>query len=269
MKRAFLHTILIAVVGLAASCEKVIDIPLNEADQQVVVEAVGRSFLGESYVLLSKTGTVYDDTGFEKRSGATVTVTDKDGVETTFTEDPLQLGRYVAPTFQTTANNSYDLRVVLSDGEVLTASSTTNSIPVLDSLSFIQQNGGFGGFTDDTTFLVFYSFTDNGAEENFYRIRAWVNGEADNNYYIGNDVLGNGKPTTAPLFATESESKDTVYVELLSIDEDTYTYMLTLSNNISQGAFSATPANPVSNIEGGGIGYFGAYTIDTATIIMP
>jgi hypothetical protein len=115
---------------------------------------------------------------------------------------------------------------------------------------------------------LFYNFTDNGAETNFYRFKLWVNGEADENYYIGNDVLGNGQPVSAPFFATEIKSKDTVNVELLSMDEATYTYLSTLSSNLSSGAFGATPANPVTNIDNA-IGYFGVYMVDTMSIIMP
>jgi hypothetical protein len=255
-------------LAVATSCEKVIDLPLNEADQRIVVEAVGRNFEGESYVLLSRTGSVYDDNGFEKLSGAAVTVTDKDGVEVTFEEDPLVAGRYLAPTFQTTPNNQYNLSIAV-DGQNLTATGKTLSAPVLDSLTYIPQFGGFGGASADTTFLLFYNFTDNGAEENYYRVRAWVNGERDDNFYIGDDVLGNGQTTAAPLFATTIKSQDTVFVELLSMDEETYKYLFTLSSNLTQGAFSATPANPVSNIEGDAIGVFSMYMVDTMSIIIP
>lgn len=268
MKKRVLQLALFAAVGFAVSCEKVIDVPLNEADQQIVVEAVGRSFVGESYVILSKTGTVYDDSGFEKLTGAVVTITDKDGIVTLFAEDPLNPGKYLSPTFQTVPLNQYSLKVNLTDGSELTSTSTTKSLATIDSLNFIQQNGGFGGVTTDTTFLVFYHFKDILGEENFYRVRAWVNGERDDNYYLGNDLLGDGVPTRAPLFATSVSSKDTVLVELLSMDEATYTYLTTLSSNVSQGAFSASPGNPVSNVNGA-IGYFGTYSIDTMSIIMP
>ncbi len=265
MKKLALQFAAIAVLALSFSCEKVIDIPLNEADQEIVVEAVGRNFLGESYVLLSKTGSVYDDSGFEKLTDAVVTVTDQDGVETIFTHDPLNPGKYIAPDFAAMPNSAYSLNIV-TDGKTLTSSSTTNSIPTLDSLSYIAVPPGFG--SEDTTFLLFYNFVDNGDETNFYRVKAWVNGKADNNYYIGDDVLGNGQPASAPIFATEIKSKDTVHIELLSMDEDTYKYLFTLNSNLSSGAFGATPANPVTNIDEA-IGYFGVYMVDSMSIVMP
>lgn len=264
-----IYKVAVAIVGLIVlqSCEKVIDIPLNEADQQIVVEAIGRNYIGESYIILSKTGTVYDDAGFEKLSGATVTVTDKDGVETIFLESLITPGTYLAPDFQAEPNNAYNLSIT-TEGANLTASSTTNSLPVLDSLTYIVQPPGFG--LQDTAFLVFYNFTDPAEEENYYRVRAWVNGVRDDNYYIGDDQLGNGLPASAPLFATQIQSQDTVFVELLSMDEATYEYLFTLDSNLDSGTpFSATPSNPVSNIDGNAIGYFGVYMVDTMTIIMP
>ena len=59
-----------------------------------------------------------------------------------------------------------------------------------------------------------------------------------------------------------------VHIELLSMDEDTYTYLSTLNSNINSGPFGATPANPVTNIDNA-IGYFGVYMVDTMSIIMP
>jgi hypothetical protein len=253
------------VVGIV-SCEKVIDVPLNESDRRIIVEAVGRSFEGESYILLSKSGSVYDDGGFEKLSGATVSITDQTGEVTVFTEDLLEPGRYIAPTFVVTANNTYDLSIEY-DGTALTAQSKSFSLPTIDSLNYIETTG-FGGGTD-TTYLVFYNYTDNAAETNYYRIRPIVNGKKDNNYYLADDRLGNGQQLTAPIFGTDVGPGDTVLIELLSMDADAYEYLFTLSSTLTSGAFGAAPANPVSNIEGDGIGYFGVYMVDTMSIIMP
>ncbi|MFT5821944.1 MAG: hypothetical protein ACI8ZM_003200 [Crocinitomix sp.] len=265
MKIFALQFAALASLALSFSCEKVIDIPLNEADQEIVVEAVGRNYLGESYVLLSKTGSVYDNTNFEKITDAVVTVTDQDGLETVFTHDPSSPGKYMAPAFEAMPNSSYSLSVVTAD-LTLSSSSITNSLPVLDSLNYFVVPPGFG--STDTTFLLFYNFVDNGDETNFYRVKAWVNDTLDNNYYIGDDVLGNGQPVSAPLFSTEIKSKDTVHIELLSMDEATYKYLLTLNSNLTSGPFGAVPANPVTNIDNA-IGYFGVYMVDTMSIIMP
>ncbi|MDA7803358.1 DUF4249 domain-containing protein [Crocinitomix sp.] len=268
MKKIILNLIILVSVVFVVSCEKVIDVPLNEADREVVIEAVARSYEGESYVKVSRSGSVYDDSGFETISESNVTLTDQDGIVTVFTEDPLNLGTYIAPDFVAIPNNNYNLQVEVGT-DVYTASSKSNSLPSLDSLSYLLNVGGFGGFGDDTTFLVFYHYTDNAAETNFYRIRSWVNGKLDNNYYLNDDKLGNGQPVQAPVFGTDARSKDTVLIELMSIDKPTHLYLTTLASNLASGGpFSPAPANPVSNMSDG-LGYFGVYMCDTLSIIMP
>ena len=150
----------------------------------------------------------------------------------------------------------------------MTANAKTNAKPVIDSLTYIMQVGGFFGETEDTAFLVFYNFMDDVDETNYYRIRSWVNGKADENFYLTDDKLFNGLQIVAPMFGTQIGPRDTVFVELQSMDEANFIYLNTLSLNLSQSAFAAAPANPVTNIENG-IGYFGAYTLDTLTLILP
>ncbi len=69
---------------------------------------------------------------------------------------------------------------------------------------------------------------------------------------------------------------DTITVELLSINEETYIYYKTLINIVGgntgggpAGQLSGpTPANPESNLSNGAMGYFSAYTVSTDTIII-
>jgi hypothetical protein len=51
-----------------------------------------------------------------------------------------------------------------------------------------------------------------------------------------------------------------------SVDSGVYTYLRTLQQTINQN--SATPANPLSNITGGALGYFSAYSYSSQTVII-
>lgn len=259
---------LIPFLAFVVSCEKVIDIPLNEADQQIIVEGKLYDEPNSSFVKLSKSGSVYDDSGFEKISGATVTVSDNNGNTYSFTEDPLVPGKYVDPTFMTQENTTYYLSVV-NGADVYSASSYTQTDIAFDTLFYKVQNGGFGQQSTDTTFFTFFSFTDNGAEENYYRILPYVNGKRPNGDYLSNDDLYNGGNFSQPFFAEEMKKGDTLVAVIVSMDKANYTYFLTLAQNSGGGPFAPTPANPVSNIEGGAIGYFGAYMTGSDTIIYP
>ena len=73
---------------------------------------------------------------------------------------------------------------------------------------------------------------------------------------------------TSPFFGISFDSADTVYAELWSMNKANYDYFSALFTNLNQSPFSAAPADPPSNIENG-IGYFGAFMVDTVSIIIP
>ncbi|MEO9534251.1 MAG: DUF4249 domain-containing protein [Crocinitomicaceae bacterium] len=259
---------IIPVLMVFISCEKVIDIPLNEADQKVVVEAQLYDIPYESFVKLSKTGSVYDDGGFEKIIGASVIVSDNMGNTHVFEEQTGEPGLYLDTTFVALPNRLYTLTVV-ENGNTYSAISTVNSDVTLDSLDYILNVGGFGQDPNDTSYFTFYNFTDNGSEENYYRALTVVNGEIQTPY-LNDDKLFNGNNFRQPFFGDAFGPGDTLTAYLTSMDKPAYTYFVTLeSNQNSGGPFSATPANPVTNIEGGAIGFFGVFMTDALTIIFP
>lgn len=260
--------LILPIVLAFVSCEKVIDIPLNEADQRVVVEAQLYDIPYESFVKLSRTGSVYDDSGFEKISGATVTVSDNMGNSYLFTEQTSEPGLYLDTTFIALPSRTYSLNVQ-ENGNTYTSISEVNSEVVLDSLDYQLQVGGFGLDPDDTTYFTFYNFTDNGSEENYYRAVTFLNGEEESSYFNDDDLF-NGNVFRQPFFADSFGPADTLTVFLISMNKGGYDYFVTLETAQSGGGpFSATPANPVSNIEGGAIGFFGVYLTDNLTIIFP
>jgi hypothetical protein len=261
--------VFIAVLSLLSfSCEKVIDIPLNEADVQVIVEGKLYDLPQSSFIKLSKSGSVYDDSGFEKISGATVTVTDTQGGNYLFTEDPNEPGKYIDTTFVTQPNTTYNLTVNTSEG-TYTAVSYTQSDIQFDSLDYIVQNGGFGQQTTDTTFFTFFNFTDNANEKNYYRIIPYVNNQSPNGEYLTEDELYNGNNFRQPFFAEQMKKGDTLVAVIISMDEPNYKFFSTLGQNADGGPFAPAPANPVSNIEGGAIGYFGAFMTGNEMLVYP
>ena len=252
---------------LFSSCEKVIDVPLNEADRRVVVEGALYDIPFESSVKISKTGSVYDDAGFEKVSGAVVTVTDDLGNVSIFAEDPTQPGFYTDINFIAQPNRTYSLSID-SGGEIYTAESTTSSPVQFDTLYYQEQTGRFGQMPGDTNYFTFYSFTDNGNEANYYRAVPFKNG-VPGQQYLNDDKLNSGEGFTQPFFADQFGPKDTLTAYLISMDEFVYRYFFSLDANQDGGQFAPTPANPVSNLNGDAIGYFGAFMTDVRTIIYP
>ena len=248
------------------SCEKVIDIPLIEADQTIVVEAILKDRADESYVIVTRTGTVYEETNFEYVNDANVQVFDDMGGSFEF--ESVGDGQYLSPGFVVVPERKYELKVEV-DGKVVTATCQTRSKPKIDSLSYLSLAGLFGIPVDEPLYLVSFHSLDNVNERNFYWMKIFRNGEENRGYYLGNDQLVNGQSYEAQFFGSEADPGDSVFVEMISMDEANYDYLIGLSNNLASGPFAAAPANPPSNLEGGAVGFFGAYTTDTLSIVIP
>lgn len=248
------------------SCEKVIDVPLNEAEVQTIVEAKLYDEPQASFIKISRSGSVYEQSNFEAVTGASVQVTD--GVTTwNFTEQGTP-GTYIDTNFITQPNTTYDLTID-NAGEIYTATGQTRSDVQFDSLDYILAVGGFGQQESDTNFFTFFNFTDNGSEENYYRVVPIKNGDRSDNWYLSDDKLYNGSNFRQPFFAEQFESGDTLIAVLVSMDKPMYTYYSTLANNQDGGPFSPTPGNPVTNIEGKAIGYFGVFMTGNEVFIYP
>lgn len=273
MKKNTLTLLLLFISLLFFSCEEVIEIPLNDADQKIVVEAFTSNIEGRSFVKLSKSSTVYTTNNFEKISDASVLITDQNGINYVFEEDSLEKGTYLYPGFKVEENTTYNLKII-SEGEEVTGISTSLQVPQLDLVlgapiyAFPDSLSQGLEFFDPSTRLVLYLFSDPAPVGDNYRIIAYINGERDNNYYIANDVIGSGEQFGGILFGADVDSSDQVHIELLTMDNANYDYFYSLVNNTSTGPFAATPSNPVSNLSDNALGYFGAYLMDTTSFVV-
>ena len=265
--------ILLSTSFLQISCEEVIDIPLNNADQKIVVEAFTSNIEGRSYVKLSKSSNVYTNNNFEKVSKASVIITDQNGINTVFMEDSIEKGLYLYPSFKVEENMTYNLKVV-TEGIEITGTTKSSYTPKFDLVLGAPINAlpdtltqGLE-FFDPNTRLILYLFSDPKPVGDNYRIIVYVNGEKDNNYYIANDLIGSGEQFGGVLFGASVDSTDYVHVELLTMDNANYDYFYSLVNNTGTGPFAATPSNPVSNLTDNALGYFGAYLMDTTSFVV-
>lgn len=265
MRTSFLFFILLLVFTFS-SCEKVIDVPLNEAEQTLVVEAVIKDRVGANYIILSKSGSVYEGQNFEKVEDATVTVTAADGTVYDFPHQGN--GLYNLPDFAVVPSMHYDIEINALD-RLITAGCDVPSKPEIDSLTYLTLTGTFGVPEGDTLNLISFHSVDNGAEKNYYLLKIFRNGRENSGYYLGNDDFINGIYYEAQFFGSEAKPRDTVFVEMISMDKANYDYYVGLSNNLGSGPFNAAPANPPSNLNGNALGFFGAYSTDTISIILP
>jgi hypothetical protein len=262
MKDLHLYMIALCLIILSTSCEKVILIDLNEADQKIVVDAIVSNDSIQNYVILSKSGGFYQSNDFEAISGATVTITDDGGIIYTLNES--NPGYYSNPDLIGQLKTTYNLEVI-TENETITGNTYIPDTTHLDSLSYFWNAGGFG----DPGWFVLMHWSDEEAEENFYRFKATINSYKEKRISLLDDLLINGVETQYPLFDVDVKDYDTLTVEFIEIDKGTYDYLKVLGEIASgENASSAAPGNPTSNLVGNAIGFFGGYAITKGSIVI-
>lgn len=258
------------------SCEKVIDIDLNQSNPRFVIEGNLSNVTGESKVRISKTLNFDETTAYPAISVALVTITDNKLNQTdTLTET--SSGIYFKPGLAGRQGHSYTMMVKIGN-EIFTAVSTMPLSVKLDSL--VQENlagtgtgggpggsgrpGNPGGNHDyETIIQITPHYTDPVNSENYYQFEVTRNDTLVDDVFIRNDVGFNGSSSHLPL-RIKADKGDVVTIDMQCIDKTVYNYFFGLNENINQS--SATPANPASNINNGALGYFKAHTSNRKTI---
>ncbi|OIQ32116.1 MAG: hypothetical protein BM555_04940 [Crocinitomix sp. MedPE-SWsnd] len=240
-----------------------IDVGVNEAGAQYVVEANLKDRDSISFVKITQTTNVYQTGGIPQVSGANVLVTDNMGGSYSFLESTTEAGLYKNYDFNVLPNREYYLSVSVGES-VITASATSRTQPSIDSVGY-----DFFEFGGQEVNLVKYHSVDKLGEQNHYRLIYWENGEIEETYYLGDDEFIEGQYYNAQFFGTSPDLGDSVFIEILEMDEAMYDYYQGLADEMDNSMFSAAPSNPPTNLQGGGaLGYFGVFMTDTASLIL-
>jgi hypothetical protein len=266
----------ISIFFLTISCEKVIDVDLNEANPKPVFEAYMEND-STCYVKAAWTSSYYDNSASPVIGNAVMTISDQLGnTETMLYEGN---GIYRGSTITGTIGNTYTLSINI-DGEIYDASSTMPPLTLIDSISIIPTGNFFGGGgggpggPQKPKFWAFINYTDSADYSNYYAVRTTyydsVSSEYTTDYRIADDDLTDGISTRTFTSFNRFEKGDTINLEFASIDYVTHLYFKTLEDAISGAGFSsAAPANPTNNFTNQALGYFGAWSKDTEEYIVP
>lgn len=256
---------LVCIAFICSSCEKVIDIKLNDASTKIVIEGEVNTAKGPYLVSISESKNVDLNNTFKGRDDAQVIIKDiTAGI--TETLNNAGFGKYVTSFIQGKPGHLYELTVILGD-KTYTSSSTIPLTEVRLEGLYVESST----FDSDDIFMV-PVFTDPVGKGNYYRLRQWVNGELIRGSYVRSDESSDGRKYTAQLFYSTDRKDgnplikvgDSISAELQCIDRKVYDFYRTLNTTIDQDA--STPANPLSNISGGALGVFNACRTDKAGI---
>ncbi len=257
MKKYFNITFLIIITFTA--CKKIINVDLNNAPSQVVIEGIVTNS-STAQVNITKSVTFSSSNTFPAVTGATVTITDNLNNKFILTEKTP--GNYSNSSLTGVPGRTYSLSVT-AGGINYTATSTMPQQVNLDTLLLDQIPFGNKYIT-----IVQPQYTDPKGFGNYYSFIETINNTVNPKIFVWDDRFNDGGISTRPLIQSDSTIKtgDTVKVEMRCIDKNIYTYFTSLAD-LQQNA--TTPANPTSNISGGCLGYFSAHTSQRKKVLIP
>lgn len=247
------------------SCEKVIDVDLKKPQSKYVIEAYVISDTGDSKVHITQTVNFSDPAVFPGVSGATVTVQDNNKTPVILSE--AGGGFYETSDLIGLEDHTYSLKVAIGN-ELFTSTCKMPHQVNFDSLDVVD----FNSFDGDRKFSN-VTFYDPPGKGNAYRFLQYKNEILNKNIFVLNDDFTDGKINNSLLTYFDRtnnqriEKGDSIRVEMQCVDPSVYKFFSSLSQSSTGGSDNVSPGNPVTNIQGGALGYFSAYTKQTRIII--
>jgi hypothetical protein len=259
--------IVLPLILFQFSCEKVINIDLNNAAKRYVIEGWITNRPGDCEIRITQTVNFSDPNVFAGVTDAIVTIQDNNN-------PPVLLSQSVDGLYQTGQVNgapghTYTLMVKVG-GQLFSAKSIMPEQVNFDSL-YIAAFQGFGA----TKKFADVVFTDPPGKGNAYRFVQVKNNQTNNGIFVLNDNFTDGRVNNSLLAYFDSKDEnmiktgDTVSVEMMCIDPAIYKYWFGLQESSTGNSNNASPGNPVSNISGGALGYFSAHTFQIRSVISP
>jgi hypothetical protein len=261
MNRIFL---LLSVL-LVTSCKKVINVDLKNATPQIVIEGNITDAPGFYTILISKTVDFSASNTYPPVTDAIVTITDT-VAHITDVLSQTDSGVYVTNQIMGFSNHTYYLNVY-EGNKVYSANSTMPIRVPLDSISFAENIG----FNNKEEINAIANFQDPAGITNYYWFTEAVNSRIIPDIFVFEDRLSDGRYIEYPLYNDSSylNPGDTLQLTMNCVDENTYNYFNTLINVTGGNNFqSVTPANPVTNLTNGALGYFSAHTAQRTSILV-
>lgn len=269
MKTVFIKTILFILTFSIISCEKVIDVPLDNSEPRLVIDAVIRWQKGtvgnEQVIKLSLTNNFYSNE-IIPASNAIVTITDSNGVEYLFNQI-LNTEDYVCLNFNPVVNETYTL-VVQYEGEIYTS---TNTLLATPSITHVEQDI-IDTFGEDIIQIKFF-YQDDASTTDYYLAGVINPNKQVPEFGILDDEFSQGQELFGYYASSETESGSDLILSIQSMNYQFYDYMnKLLPIASSDGNPFATPTGTLrgnivneTNFDNYALGYFHLAETDIIT----
>ncbi len=262
--------IIIFSLFLINSCEKEVDLDLENQSGQIVIEGNVTDQAGPYKVRITRSVSFTQSNQYPAIEDAQVFLSDNTGQS----EKLLYVGNgiYQTSTFTGKSGRTYTLKIQAEGNEYI----STSKMPEAVAFEGLNQDSFIVG--GETSYTLLPLFTDPPTLGNRYLFIYDVNQRSKKNFQEFSDNVNNGLPNQRPLILPNDDRDggiktkvgDTVNVEMHCIDNSVYTYysaLLQLSNGGGPGG-GITPANPPSNISNGALGYFSAHTVRKQSTVI-
>lgn len=260
---------IICVCLLTFSCEKVIELELEDSDSQLVIEAQLQEGTHQFTVLVSQSSSYFSNEAPVLIDEASLVLYDNSNAAV---ELPLISAGVYGKDITVEAGLTYTLEVEL-EGQTYQASTTVPAPVNLNRLdtTFLEATAFF-----EEGYQVVSRFEDDPLTENYYRVLHAIDDvlqKDGTDLQVTNDRFFNGSENARlPVFNHIFNSGETITVTLQHLDEVSFEYFNSLTNIVGDGqgpnGGSAAPGNPPSNWSGEALGYFGAVASDTMRVVL-
>lgn len=252
---------LLIVAIFLASCEKTIDISVNDTDQIPVIEATLNGTDSLLTVRITKTANYLGNDTNPVVENAKITLIQPSGEELSVPHDGD--GVYTARVIPVN-NKNYTLEVEI-DGETHKAESSIPDLVVLDSIGRYETD--FGPPEDVGTLIAAY-FREPGGIENYYHVLYSINDVQESEILAFDDLGIDGTVNPEAILFAEAIKGDVVDIEMRSITQMAFEYYDALADVAGASTDAAAPGNPNSNWGIKVVGFFNTYTTSKATLSL-
>jgi hypothetical protein len=252
------------VVLFLFSCQKVIDVTVDDADENIVIDAFYDANASYVNVKITRSRALFSGEDFEVIGGAEIDITTSNGDVYELTE--IETGTYVLTNLSPDFNSTYVMKVLV-DGQTFEAAAFLPSPIPLDSLTQEFQPASLFG---EAGYIIYMNLTDPGGE-NFFRAIRTVNDTLlmdVGDQFLFDNGFTSGNAITVPFFGSRYQPGDVIQVDLRSYSKEAAQYYSDLFALAGDGGQSAAPANPRSNWSNDALGLFNAYGYDSQTITI-
>jgi len=282
MRSTKIFILIIALVSLLAQCTERIEVEIDSTYTRLVVEGYITTDTMAHTVKLSLSGDYFANKPADRIGDALVRLDDGEQA-TELTESESEPGLYLTETnYHGIPGRTYTLTIsqvdIDDDGiyEEYTAESVLHPVAKMDSIALdLMESPHFKIYQ-----VLVYAWDP--PETNFYAFKVYKNGtlltDTLSEMLVQNDEFFNGNYThgiPSQFLDQDKEGEvlvigDTVTFELDGITEEYYQYVIEAQSEVfyKTPMFSGPPANIMSNISNGALGFFSAYSIERLSIIL-